>query len=140
MLKSTLSIYQTPYLSASRHVVQTAILGTNTDALGNKQFAVVRLLSSPSLSTREALAQGQVELYPNPATQQLTLHLTGVADTQPLHVKVLDVLGREVLALPATHLVSGRVELVVQALRTGSYTLRVQGKDFTATRHFVRAN
>ncbi|TGE13113.1 hypothetical protein [Hymenobacter elongatus] len=49
------------------------------------------------------------------------------------------VLGREVLALPAARLVAGEVQLPLQTLRPGSYTLRVQGTDFTLTRQFVRA-
>ncbi|UOQ54572.1 T9SS type A sorting domain-containing protein [Hymenobacter cellulosivorans] len=114
------------------------VAGTQTDGSGNKSFGVAGLAYSPTLSSRTPLASS-FSLYPNPATQTLTLHLSGLPETQFLKLQVFDLLGREVLTLPATRIVAGEVPIPLQAVRSGSYTLRIQGPDFTVTKQFVRA-
>ncbi|PJJ48758.1 putative delta-60 repeat protein/predicted secreted protein (Por secretion system target) [Hymenobacter chitinivorans DSM 11115] len=116
---------------------RVVIAGTQTDGSGNKSFGVAGLVYSPTLSSRAPLT-GSLTLYPNPAAQTLTLHFPELSETQLLKLQVFDLLGREVLTLPAVR-AGGEVRIPLQTVRPGSYTLRIEGPDFIFTRHFVRA-
>ncbi|MCB2378854.1 T9SS type A sorting domain-containing protein [Hymenobacter sp. BT635] len=135
------SVIALPGLQVADMILQpdgkALLVGTQTDGAA-KRFTVVRLTTTALLGTRGRLSDAQVQLFPNPAAQSITLRLAGIAESQSFKLQVFDVLGREVLAQAAARLVGGAVQLPLQTLRPGSYTLRAQGTDFTVTRQFVR--
>jgi hypothetical protein len=80
-----------------------------------------------------------VELYPNPARDRLSLYVQ-VPEAGPLEVAVYDVLGRRVAAVAASPRAAGSVDLTIPVvdLAPGVYFVRVETREATATRSFVR--
>jgi hypothetical protein len=85
-----------------------------------------------------ALAAG-LELYPNPAQRQLSVHYTP-AQSGSFALEVLDVQGRRVAQLPGRAGTQGLTQqqtLDVSALAAGVYTVRLTGPATVATRKLV---
>ena len=81
------------------------------------------------LSTQLAnLAQRGISVYPNPATQETAVRLTLPTATM-VQVSLTDVLGREVLALPAKTYAAGNPEISLnlagRQLPAGLYMVRI---------------
>ena len=76
----------------------------------------------------DALAARGISVYPNPLTRETAVHLTLAAATQ-VQVRLTDVLGRDVLTLPARTYGAGPLALPLQAagrpLRAGLYVVRL---------------
>ena len=100
---------------------------TNGTTAGNNFYFDALRVSSP-LATRASLADRGIALYPNPLTNETALHLTLPATTQ-IGVRLTDVLGREVLALPAKAYAAGpqtiALSTTARALPAGLYVVRV---------------
>ncbi len=58
---------------------------------------VVKLSPETTSSTLSALAYTPLELYPNPASQSITVQIPGDLDETRLSVRITDLLGREIL-------------------------------------------
>lgn len=88
------------------------------------------------LATAGALAHAQLDVYPNPANEQLTVR-TQVGSATAVRVELLDVLGRVVLAheVSAARLQQQGEVLDVAALPAGMYVLRVSTSAGRITRH-----
>ena len=100
---------------------------TNGTTAGNKFFLDNLRVSTP-LATRPTFADRGIALYPNPLTNETALHLSLRATSQ-LAVQVTDVLGRQVLALPAKTYYAGEqtiaLPVAANALPAGLYMVRV---------------
>lgn len=102
----------------------------------NDKASSVRISTASTVSARTATVTGsaadkQLLIYPNPVLQELRFNTT-----QPLPgatIKVLDVMGREVLRSRYT---TSRID--VSGLTAGVYTLLVIGKDKTVTKRFIK--
>ncbi|GAA4023705.1 hypothetical protein GCM10022409_04480 [Hymenobacter glaciei] len=85
----------------------------------------------------ETLASRGISLYPNPLTNETALHLNLAASSE-VQVSLTDVVGREVLRLPAKTLAVGQQTLSLQpaahALRAGVYVVRItlNGETFSS--------
>nr|WP_277881448.1 M43 family zinc metalloprotease [Hymenobacter cyanobacteriorum] len=85
----------------------------------------------------EALASRGISLFPNPLTNETALHLNLAAPAE-VQVRLTDVVGREVLRLPAKTFAAGQQTLSLQpaahALRAGVYVVRItlNGETFSS--------
>ncbi|WP_166648050.1 T9SS type A sorting domain-containing protein [Hymenobacter sp. UV11] len=85
----------------------------------------------------QAATQG-VALYPNPAHQQVTVHIPAVPGAAQVQVSLFNELGQAVRQQDAPLAVAGsRLPLNVQGLVPGVYTVRLQLGGFTVFRRLV---
>ena len=106
-------------------------------APAGNNFYFDNLRVSIGLATKaEALANRGISLFPNPLTSETALHLNLAAPAE-VQVSLTDVLGREVLHLPAKLLGAGPQLLSLRpaanTLRAGIYVVRIalNGETFT---------
>lgn len=83
-------------------------------------------------ATAEPAFAKTLALYPNPATNQLTLRVAGARGAQ---VEILNALGQTVARSTVTN---DQTALSVAALPTGLYGVRLTTQEGTATRRFVK--
>jgi extracellular elastinolytic metalloproteinase len=85
------------------------------------QTKVIPLATATGVTTSASL-----EAYPNPAQDRLTVR-TQLPSTAPMHVTVLDLLGKTVLSttVPTAQMQQSGVELNTSRLATGLYIVRV---------------
>ena len=101
------------------------------------RFTVQFAPTAPLAATSAALAAA-VSVYPNPAREQVTLAVPGLAGTSAVRVELLNALGQVVLrqqaALPAsgTHLV-----LPTAGLATGVYVVRLLAGPLVVTKRLT---
>ena len=125
------SEWETTRVDLSRYTGATRLLlrltMTNGTTAGNKFFLDALRISTP-LAARATFADRGIALYPNPLTHETALHLT-LRATAPVAVQVTDVLGRQVLALPAKAYPAGEqtiaLPVAANALPVGLYVVRV---------------
>ncbi|WP_426059246.1 M43 family zinc metalloprotease [Hymenobacter sp. B1770] len=110
----------------------------NGSTAGNNFFLDnLRIFSQVATSNTHALANHGISIYPNPHTQETAVHLLLTAATQ-VQVRLTDVLGRDVLTLPAKAYGAGQQTLPLQTagktIRAGIYVVRItlNGKVFTS--------
>jgi len=97
-------------------------------ATGNRFFLDKFRIAGP-LGTREtALAQRGISVYPNPLTNETAVHLDLTARTS-VQVALTDMLGREVLTIPAKEYGAGAQTINLQTagrnLGAGMYVVRI---------------
>jgi hypothetical protein len=85
-------------------------------------------------SVPEPNGQAGISLYPNPATDQLTI--TGLSDFAGCTIEVLDVLGQQVIA--PERIGSPSMLLDVSSLPSGAYQLKVSGPSGRVLKRFVK--
>ncbi|HEX8330414.1 MAG TPA: T9SS type A sorting domain-containing protein [Hymenobacter sp.] len=79
------------------------------------------------LAARPGRAAGaSLELYPNPASETLTVRHAPAPGTAPAALKLRDALGRVVLTQPLPHIDTGEVRVSVQHLPPGLYVGTVE--------------
>ncbi|MBF9238893.1 T9SS type A sorting domain-containing protein [Hymenobacter sp. BT683] len=94
-------------------------------------------ISGPLGTKADALANRGISVYPNPLTHETAVHLNLTAPTQ-VQLRLTDVLGRDVLTLPAKIYGAGLQTLPLLAtgrsLRAGIYVVRISldGELFTS--------
>ncbi|WP_156176221.1 M43 family zinc metalloprotease [Hymenobacter terrenus] len=94
-------------------------------------------VTSPVATTTTALTRHGISVYPNPLTNETAVHLNLTATTQ-VRVHLTDMLGREVLALPAKTYGVGAQTLPLptagQPLKAGVYVMHIglNGEIFTS--------
>ena len=104
---------------------------------GNNLYVDNLRVSAPLATKASALAGRGISVYPNPLTHETAVHLTLPGNTE-VQLRLTDVLGREVLTLPAKTYGAGPQALSLQAagraLRTGVYIVRISlgGEVFTS--------
>ena len=104
---------------------------------GNNLYVDNLRVSAPLATRTSALAGRGINVYPNPLTHETAVHLT-LPGTTEVQLRLTDVLGREVLTLPAKTYGAGPQALSLQAagraLRTGMYIVRISlgGEVFTS--------
>lgn len=76
-----------------------------------------------------------IQVYPNPATDLLTISVGDASQCKPLSVTVIDVMGREVFAETVS---ATEMSLDVSHLPSGIYFIRLEQEDFWCTRKFVK--
>ncbi|MBC6699659.1 T9SS type A sorting domain-containing protein [Hymenobacter sp. BT190] len=134
-----------PNINAEYMVVQAdgkiLVAGTHTDLVGTKSFGVVRLTSSVQLSNRSSrFDNAHLQLFPNPATRNITLRLAGAPEHAALQLDIIDALGREVLTMHSVRMVGNELQLPLNKIRPGSYLLRLQGNGFILTQKFTQVD
>ena len=77
----------------------------------------------------------RIQVYPNPATDLLTIHLGDVAQSKPLNVTVMDVVGRAVFAETVS---STEAHLDVSQWPSGVYVIRTEQEGVWGVRKFVK--
>ena len=97
-----------------------------------RDFLFNHLNFSTSISEME---EKKVQVYPNPATDLLTLSVGDASQCKPLSVTVIDVMGRVVYAETVS---ATEMSLDVSHLPTGIYFIRLEQEDFWCTRKFVK--
>jgi PKD repeat protein len=100
----------------------------NGTVQGNNFFFDNLRISSGLATKADALASRGISLYPNPLTSETAVHLN-LASTTTVQVSLTDVLGREIVRLPAKAYAAGQQTLSLQpathALRAGVYVVRI---------------
>ena len=111
--------------------------GSVANTSNNFYFDNLRV-SAPLASRASALARRGISVYPNPLTHETAVHLTLTTATQ-VQLRLTDVLGREVLTLPAKIYGAGPLALSLgvasgRALAPGVYVVRLalNGETFTS--------
>ena len=77
----------------------------------------------------------RIQVYPNPATDLLTIHFGDVAQCKPLNVTVMDVMGRAFFAETVS---STEVRLDVSQWPSGVYVIRTEQEGVCGVRKFVK--
>ena len=77
----------------------------------------------------------RIQVYPNPATDLLTIHFGDVAQCKPLNVTVMDVVGRVAFAETVS---STEVRFDVSQWPSGVYVIRTEQEGVCGVRKFVK--
>lgn len=108
----------------------------NGSAQGNNFYLDNLRITSPLGTRADALANRGISVYPNPLTQETAVHLS-LATATDVQLRLTDVLGRDVLTLPAKTYGAGPHTLPLltagRTLRAGLYVVRIalNGEVFT---------
>ena len=111
-------------------------LVNGTQAGNNFYFDNLRVVIGQASATKTLASRG-IALFPNPLTNETALHLNLAAPSE-VQVSLTDVVGREVVRLPAKTLAAGQQTLSLQpaahALRAGVYVVRItlNGETFSS--------
>ncbi|HYE46326.1 MAG TPA: IPT/TIG domain-containing protein, partial [Caulobacter sp.] len=105
-------------VSGTIRVVSPAGTATSIGA-----FVVVAARPARTAAT-PAAGPVQVELFPNPARQRVTILLTNAVENAGITVELLDQLGRVVRRAP---LPTGQTELSLEGMTAGVYSVRLAG-------------
>ena len=81
------------------------------------------------------MAETTIQVYPNPATDLLTISVGDASRCKPLSVTVIDVMGREVYAETVSAM---EMSLDVSHFPSGIYFIRLEQEDFWGVRKFVK--
>ncbi len=92
------------------------------------QFLVLESATGVEDAFADDEFSSRFQLFPNPATDKLTLTSEGLPDEQLSHVTVRDIFGKEMYQLAVTPSTS-KVEMEVSKLTPGFYLLEVKSKD-----------
>ena len=100
----------------------------NGTSQGNNFYFDNLRISSPLGTKADALAGRGISVYPNPLTNETAVHFNLPAATQ-VQLRLTDLLGRNVLSLPAKTYGAGQQSISLQtaghALRAGLYVVRI---------------
>ncbi|MBD2721245.1 M43 family zinc metalloprotease [Hymenobacter armeniacus] len=100
----------------------------NGTSAGNNFFFDYLRVSGPLSTRADALASRGIGVFPNPLTSETAVHFNLAAATD-VQVRLTDVLGRDVLTLPAKTYGAGQHALALtpagHALRAGVYVVRI---------------
>jgi hypothetical protein len=98
------------------------------------EFAVTEEI----VSTQEIIALEDMQLFPNPVSDQLTVRFD-LKEATSLNVQVFNAMGQLVQTVATQHFGSGRQQLNVDAaqLQNGMYFLRLQDGEQITTRRFL---
>lgn len=109
----------------------------NGSTQGNSFFFDNLRIAGPLATKADALASRGISLYPNPMTNETAVHLNLTTATQ-VQVRLTDVLGRNVVSLPAKMYGAGQQSVSLQnaghALKAGMYVVHISlgGETFTS--------
>ena len=81
------------------------------------------------------MAETMIQVYPNPATDLLTISVGDASQCMPLSVVVIDVMGQVVLAETVS---ATEMSLDVSLLKSGIYFIQMEQGDFWSVRKFVK--
>ncbi len=81
------------------------------------------------------MAETMIQVYPNPATDLLTISVGDATQCEPLSVVVIDVMGQVVLAETVS---ATEMSLDVSLLKSGIYFIQMERGDFWSVRKFVK--
>ena len=81
------------------------------------------------------MAETMFQVYPNPATDLLTISVGDATQCEPLSVVVIDVMGQVVLAETVS---ATEMSLDVSLLKSGIYFIQMEQGDFWSVRKFVK--
>jgi PKD repeat protein len=109
----------------------------NGSTQGNNFYLDNLRVSGPLATKAGALASRGISVFPNPLTNETAVHLSLTRTTQ-VQLGLTDILGRDVLSLPAKTYGAGQQTLPLQtagrSLRAGVYVVRISldGETFTS--------
>ncbi|MDX5321208.1 MAG: T9SS type A sorting domain-containing protein, partial [Bacteroidota bacterium] len=107
-----------------------------TDLGGNLYIDNINVGSLTSAGAM--LPESQMSLYPNPANHQATLSVDAF-ESGELEISMVDVNGKQILALPSYWIQSGHQEIVLdtRALPSGVYLVKTLLNGYTSTQKLV---
>lgn len=88
-----------------------------------------------SMALLPEMEETMIQVYPNPATDLLTISVGDASQCQPLSVTVIDVMGREVLAETVS---ATEMSLDVSRLLPGVYFIQMEQEGFWGVRKFMK--
>jgi hypothetical protein len=97
-----------------------------------RDFLYNHLVFPTSISEK---AETMFQVYPNPATDLLTISVDDASPYQPLSVTVIDVMGREVLAETVS---ASEMSIDVSHLPSGVYFIQMEQGDYWGVMKFVK--
>ena len=109
----------------------------NGTTAGNNFYFDNLRIAGPLATKADALASRGISVYPNPMTNETAVHLNLTAATQ-VQVRLTDVLGRNVVSLPAKMYGAGQQSVSLQSagqsLKAGVYVVHIalDGETFTS--------
>ena len=107
---------------------------------GVTAIARMRIRKNPTTSVKEPqLAESQLNLFPNPATREITVDLDLQKNSALVEIRIVDVAGRTVLAQQYENLQNGNFQYDVSNLVNGTYFLHARTEEGTKTKRFLIA-
>jgi len=89
-------------------------------------------------ATGKSAAEGQLQVYPNPATGAFNLRITGF-EARPMTLEVVSALGQRVLSLHGTaEYLEAEISRQTVRLQPGTYLLRLSGTGFSQVQRVVK--
>jgi dienelactone hydrolase len=89
----------------------------------------------PVLASAKEISQSNLELFPNPASNELTISI----DAPIVSVNVLDIMDADLLSVKANSSETNRMSLDISLLKAGQYSIVVKTKDGSVHRkYFVK--
>ena len=86
------------------------------------------------LSVSDRFSESKIKLYPNPATNELTISLL---DPTEADIRVYDLLGK-LMIYEANQFVANSHRLDVSSLMSGTYFIRINSEYGTVTKKFIK--
>lgn len=86
-------------------------------------------------SVKSLSQQVKFMVYPNPGSGSFVLQ--GIAESQPINIKIMDALGREVQALNQQDFSTGQLSLELGALKAGMYLVWMHGEKGMGSQRLV---
>lgn len=122
-----------PPNSQSANIGNTlTILGAGGDAYGGIiGSAIINCDESAVLDAKEEIGLNSYRIFPNPASEFVSVEVTWEGAASDATIQIVDALGREVMASPVS-LVSGKMtqKLQVNELASGNYFVNLKGEDW----------
>ncbi len=118
---------------------QVRELGTGAVFFGNAVIPVVRMKVLNKISDTKDLLNDEnlVEVYPNPANQQLTVSVDFTEVYDEVRLEIYDVTGKLIESRQLDGVQTETIELNVSQYVNGAYILKVQTEDGSRTTKFV---
>ena len=119
---------------ASKAVTATIAVGNRPIAFGNF-ISTHKAVGIPAYSIDAA----SISLYPNPATNQLTIHASGLQNDKAVTVSIMNVLGMDVSTPLNVRWSLSEVEVDVSQLPAGMYFLQFKTESGSVVKKFVKS-
>lgn len=81
----------------------------------------------------------QMQVFPNPATNNIQIQLSGVQADQQATLSIRNIMGSVVKRLPVT-LSNQKIDVNISSLSSGTYILSIYGNQFVINKKFVKYN
>jgi len=100
------------------------------------QTWVITLIRGGLLSTTENIFDNQITIYPNPATNQVSIDLGNIASNK-VNISLINQFGQEVIRVNQPETANQKVELNTEKLSSGIYFINIENGQARTTRRLV---